>query len=257
MSDRLIALDDPARHTIARMLTELSFTTVQATFFPQLPDEDPSMFAVRRTGLLCTTAVIAALAGPMPGAASAQSAQKVSLQLSGLYVGVFGDAYDGLKGGPGAELQLRYTPGAWSFGAGTQASLHDFTDAELSDQQVLLTGAFFEPRRVIDIGSSSVAPYLSARFAWLRQTLNMTLTDGIDEVDVEATASGGQINGGGGLLFRMSPRVNLDIGATFGVIRFGDVEINAGNYGQGTVQGTTGTGQNVVFRLGLAIGLGH
>ena len=36
---------------------------------------------------------------------SAQSARRISLQASGLYVGVFGDAFEGLKNGPGFEAQ--------------------------------------------------------------------------------------------------------------------------------------------------------
>lgn len=119
-----------------------------------------------------------------------------------------------------------------------------------------LTGVFFEPRRVIDVGSTVVAPYISARFAYLRQSIDFTLSDGRETVDVQAKASGSQVNAGGGLLFRMSPRVNLDLGATFGMIRFGDVEVNVPGMGNTTVDGSSGTGQNLVIRAGLAIGLG-
>ena len=89
---------------------------------------------------------------------AAQSAQKWSVQASGLYVGMFGKAYEGLKAGPGFEAQVRYTPSVWSFGFGGQASQHDFKDTELQGKKVTLAGAFFEPRRVLDVGSAKYAP---------------------------------------------------------------------------------------------------
>lgn len=191
-----------------------------------------------------------------PRTAQAQSAQRWSVQASGLHVGVFGDAYEGLKAGLGAEVQLRFTPGVWSFGIGGQASSHGTTGEGFDGQTVMLQGAFIEPRRVIDIGSSRVAPYLSARLAYLQQTIDFTLSDGVSVLDVNAEASGAQVNAGGGLLVRISPRVNLDLGATYGVIRFGDVIVNVPGFGQSNVAGTSGTGQNLVLRAGLAIGLG-
>jgi opacity protein-like surface antigen len=186
----------------------------------------------------------------------AQSAQRWSLQASGLHVGVYGDAYEGLEAGAGGELQIRLTPGVWSFGIGGQASSHGTVDMGFGDQKVSLTGVFIEPRRVIDVGSSRVAPYVSARLAYLKQSVDFTITNGVDAVSVDAEASGTQINGGGGLLVRLSPRVNLDVGATYGLIRFGDVSVDVPGVGSTVVDGSSGNGQNLVIRLGLAIGLG-
>ena len=202
--------------------------------------------------LLGASLVSAAMTLPV----SAQSAQRLSLQASGLHVSAFGDAYEGLKAAPGAELQLRFTPGVWSFGVGVQASSHSFDDATFGNEKVLLSGFFFEPRRVIDIGSSRVAPYLSARVALLRQSIDFVFNDGVDDYDVTAEASGTQLNGGGGMLVRLSPRVNLDLGATFGLIRFGDVKVEIPGVGSTAIDGSSGNGQNLVVRVGLAIGLG-
>jgi hypothetical protein len=208
-------------------------------------------------GGMHTTALLAALAvALLPRTTAAQSAQRWSLQASGLHVGVYGEAYEGLEAGLGGELQLRFTPGVWSFGVGAQASSHGTTGEGFDGQTVMLQGVFVEPRRVIDIGSSRVAPYFSARLAYLQQTIDFTLSDGVTTLDVSAEASGAQVNGGGGLLVRLSPRVNFDLGATFGVIRFGDVLVNVPGVGQTNVAGTSGTGQNLVLRAGLAIGLG-
>jgi hypothetical protein len=199
---------------------------------------------------------------------AAQSAQRWSIQASGLYVGVFGDAYSGLENGAGGEVQLRLTPSLWSYGFGVQYSSHGLSQA--SGQSVALTGVFFEPRHVFDIGSAKYAPYMSARLAYLQQSADLgdvaqariartssTLSLSVQQrASLELSASGFQGNIGGGVLTKLSPRVNLDLGVTLGVIRFGDVTAKVGGQTAGTFTGTSGTGQNVVARAGLAIGLG-
>lgn len=179
----------------------------------------------------------------------AQSAQRFSIQGSGLFVGMSGDAYEGMDAGPGAELQIRYTPSVWSFGLGYQYSTHG-VDVDGFDDDVTLSGAFFEPRRTFDVGSATYAPYASARLAVLKEAIDF---DAGGE-SYSASATGTQINIGGGVLFRISPRVNFDLGATFGIINFGDVEVTVPGMGTATV-GEGGSGQNFVLRAGIAIGL--
>lgn len=202
-----------------------------------------------RLAALCALA-LAALAA-LPIAARAQSAQRYSVQASGIFVGTFGEAYDGLKDGAGIEAQFRITPSAWSFGFGLQGSSHKFDDVDLGNESVTLAGIFFEPRRVLDVGSSQFAPYVSARVAFLQQSLDLD----INGTAVSASASGAQVNGGGGVLVRLSPRVNLDLGATYGLIKFGDVEVDVSGVGKTKIDGTSGNGSNLVLRAGLAIGL--
>ena len=197
---------------------------------------------------------------------AAQSAQRWSIQASALYVAVFGSAYDGLKNGTGGEFQVRVTPSLWSYGFGVQYSVHDLKDAP--GNNIGLGGVFFEPRRVFDVGSPKFAPYLSARVAYLQQSANLTvIVNRIARTDPGVTlsvapqqtftlnASGFQGNVGGGVLMKLSSRVNLDLGATAGVIRFGNVTAKSGSQTT-SFPGTSGTGQNVVVRGGLAIGLG-
>ncbi len=178
----------------------------------------------------------------------AQSAQRWSIQVSPIFVAAFGSAYEGLDNGLGFEAQARLTPSAWSFGFGIQGSSHGLSDLE---ENVTLAGIFFEPRRVFDMGTNQ-APYVSGRFAILAQSA--TIEDPtFGSFDLSAT--GAQFNVGGGVLFRLSPRVNLDLGATLGIIHFGDVEVQSGGQTQ-TFEGTSGNGQNLVLRVGLAFGLG-
>jgi hypothetical protein len=174
----------------------------------------------------------------------AQSAQAISLQVSGLYNGLFGNVFGGLQDGTGAEAQIRYTPGALSFGAGFQYTEHGLN---LFMENAQLYGAFFEPRYRIHTGSNVLAPYLSARFA----VLKMGFTGG----DLSVNSNFIQLNGGGGLLYRVGSRINLDLGATYGYDRLG-----AGRFSSerdGTIsEFPARSGSNVVFRLGFAVGLG-
>lgn len=175
----------------------------------------------------------------------AQSAQAVSLQVSGLYNGfVSGDVFDGLHNGFGAEGQIRYTPGALSLGAGFQYTVHDF---DFSEENAQFYGGFFEPRYRIHTGSNVVAPYLSARFSWLKI--------GFSGDDLSVSSDFIQLNGGGGILYRLGSRFNLDLGATFGYNRLGAGTVDSKEFGRlGNFDSNDGT--NVVVRLGLAVGLG-
>lgn len=183
---------------------------------------------------------------PLPGLLGAQSAQRWSAQGSILYVSPSGDAYEGLDAGAGFEAQVRYTPSAFSIGAGYQRSSHDLTFDDGTTESVTLAGVFAEPRYVIDVGSGSYAPYLAGRVAFLTQKIAF---DGL-----EASASGTQINLGGGVLVRLSPRVNLDLGATYGAIDFDDVEVQFEGQ-SATIDGSSGSGKNLVLRAGVTIGL--
>jgi hypothetical protein len=205
-------------------------------------------------------------------AAFAQTSQKISVQGSGLFAQLYGDAFTDIKDGIGGELQLRYTPGKWSFGAGIQHTIHDYSNTlsipvEGNDipifSNVKLTGVFVEPRYVIDIGSAKFAPYLSGRFAFSKMKFEFT-----DELLTALTGfildlsepTGPTINGGGGVLIRLASRANLDLGVTFGYTKFKDIRFRILD-ADSNVELTNdpieiGSGTNAVFRVGLAFGLG-
>lgn len=181
------------------------------------------------------------------GEAAAQSAQRISLQVSGLYASLFGEDYEGIGNGFGGEAQLRFTPGALSIGVGGQYTRHGIDDF---DGNASFLGGFIEPRFVIATGSNNFAPYVSTRFSFLRQSL---------DVSSEFNACSGSNNGvtanaGGGVLVRLSSRMNLDAGATYGYTWFGSGTFTCDSGDEGEL--SSGSGSNVVVRLGLAIGLG-
>jgi hypothetical protein len=194
-------------------------------------------------------AAVAAATTMSLGSLKAQSAQPFSGQVSLISVAPSGEAYEGMTSGVGFEAQLRYTPSALSIGIGYQSSTHDVDMGEgFGTIDATISGVFVEPRYVLDIGSASWAPYISARLARLTQAADL------DDIEVEVSASGTQFNIGGGALVRLSPRVNLDLGLTYGKIDFDDGVITVDGE-KFVVAGTGGSGNNLVLRAGVTVGI--
>ncbi|MEO7964956.1 MAG: hypothetical protein ABIT38_13720 [Gemmatimonadaceae bacterium] len=183
-----------------------------------------------------------------PSIAIAQTRQPVSIQGSPVYVAVGGGSYHGMKGGPGGEVQIRLTPNAWSFGLGLQSTSHNVAD-EILYGNATLRGLFFEPRYVFSMASTRLFPYASGRAVFIRQS---TSTLGI-----ESHAYGSQMNVGGGVLVRIASNVNLDLGSTFGWINLGKPTIDRNPDNVELVDSFRTSGQDVLLRLGVAVGLGR
>ncbi len=173
-----------------------------------------------------------------PFSAAGQSAQMFSLQFSGLGAYPFGGGLENVDFGFGWEAQIRLNPSAFSIGAGAEQTFHKVVG---TNRDIVLLGGFLEPRYVLDIGSDNAVMYLSGRVALSQITMK--------QGSFESSGTGYTLNGGGGLLFRLSDRVNLDTGATIGWKKLGEVDLPIGTF-------DLGTGANVVGRVGLAIGLG-
>jgi hypothetical protein len=210
------------------------------------------------TRIRCLCVVAVAFAVVAVSELRAQSAQLVSLQFSGLSAVLFGDEFADIDPGFGGEAQIRVTPSAFSIGGGFQftthgSSLFEGDPSVTSDFSFQLYGAFLEPRVVIPVESDVVAPYLSIRLSVLRENGSVTAQG----AKITASATGVLGNAGGGFLFALSRRVNLDLGVTVGYGSFGDltVEVDGVPVDIGQVTGSR-AGGNVVFRTGLAVGLG-
>jgi hypothetical protein len=204
------------------------------------------------TGGRAWVVVVAIATAVLAQSVRAQTGQKLSVQASGLYADLYGDQFKTFKAGYGVEVQLRYTPSALSLGAGVQYTQHGDSEAERDGHHadVDLVGFFIEPRYVLDVGSDRAAPYISGRAAFGRFDVQVDFSTG--EV-LTFDSNGLTLNGGGGVLIRLTPRVNLDLGLTLGFSRYQDTT--------GYVDGTPydqpgGSGLNAVARVGLAIGIG-
>lgn len=195
-----------------------------------------TMRSVRRAGFCLITAAVCATA------AQGQTLQPYSIQGSAIFVIAGGTAFAGTEAGPGIELQVRKNISQLTIGAGFQYSRHDFLDFP---DPLNLTGVFIEPRWVLPGSSTSWAPYVSGRLALFRQALS---TEGVG-----ASATGVQLNAGGGILVNLTRNANLDLGATFGLMRFGAMTFN---FVSGSQQYPSSSGTNLVLRAGLAFGIG-
>ena len=187
--------------------------------------------------------VLCVLGATPRGDVEAQSAQTFSLQVSGLVNGVLKEVFVGLQNGVGAEAQFRYTPGALSVGAGFQFTIHEL---EERTETARFYGGFVEPRYRIHAGSNVVAPYVSARFA--------AFTIGFSGEDLSLSSTFLELNGGGGILVRLGPRVNLDVGATLGYDHLGEGMLRSRVRVTSTPVAST-SGSSLVAHLGLAVGL--
>jgi hypothetical protein len=216
-----------------------------------------------------TGTLSAALGAP----SAAQSRQAFSLQVSGLFAKPFGGDYNDFKlgSGGGAEAQIRYTPGALSIGAGFQFTSHqsqgylltldDGSLVDVSGVGAKLFGAFLEPRYVLFIGSDRVAPYVSARLSLLYYGTDATWTDRSQPYQgtMNWSTTGLTANGGGGFMVRLTSRLNLDLGATYGYSSFGAYSIRIREQQSGASaqdKSAGGHGSNVIVRMGLAMGIG-
>jgi hypothetical protein len=193
---------------------------------------------------LSLVSLLLALALP----AGAQTRSLWSIQGSVLYAGLEGEAYSGTDPGPGFEAQIRrrLSP-LWSLGCGFQGTYHSLS---AFSGDVSLQGIFCEPRRIVDINSDVVFPYVSARGAVLRQSLSSGT--------LHSSADGATINVGAGLMVPFGNTASdhptlLEFGGSAGYTTFGEYSTVDPS---GTRTGSTGSGWNFVLRVGIAIGLG-
>ncbi len=156
-----------------------------------------------------TTRAIAALAAllGLSAPAEAQSLQHWSVQGSAAVIAPV-SLPEGLDSdiGLGFDAQLRYTFSRWSLGAGYQRS--DVYRATASDLTIALSLGFLEPRYVV-FASTPMAGYLAGRLGAGQLVCSRDRCD--DEWHVVA-------GGGGGLLFKLTDRLSLDLGGQYFVV---------------------------------------
>ena len=200
-----------------------------------------------RVSFRLITAVTLLAAAQLP--LGAQTRANWSVQGSGLIAGLGGDAYRGVDTGYGLELQARKRLTAfWSLGCGLSGTYHEFSEFQ---GEIRLEGAFCEPRRVIDVGSESVFPYLSARGAFLYR-------NDTDSTGFNASANGITANIGAGIMVPFGSKTSnypmlVEFGGSAGYTTFGDLNGVLRNGNTFTRDG--GSGFNFVLRAGIAIGL--
>ncbi|MEJ7812272.1 MAG: outer membrane beta-barrel protein [Gemmatimonadaceae bacterium] len=194
-------------------------------------------WAMAGVGLACLTAA----------SVRAQARQPFSAQLSGIYMSVAGDPYEGTNAGPGVEAQIRWNVpgrfGGFSLGGGFQRTSHSL---DRPDTDLVLTGFFLEPRFVLAgsfFGSERFAPYLAPRITLLTQRYNAD--------DFDGSTGGLSGNLGAGLLYRLNRRANIDAGATIGYTTIRDERVTDRET-QAEFNLPSGSGVNLMTRVGVA-----
>ena len=161
---------------------------------------------------------------------SAQTDQPFALQVSG----VAQDADQNFIGRElGVEGQIRWTRGAWSFGAGVQFTSNGDATSNMGgafDYDANTLGLFLEPKFVVLVFADRFGLYVSSRVAVSRMTESEVGTrqgppTGAPEAySAEGTRTGFAAHLGLGLLIRLTPRVNVDLGGYWGVIQWGETD---------------------------------
>jgi hypothetical protein len=150
--------------------------------------------------------------------AAAQSRQPWSAQGSVLYTAQDLGGRAGTVGGVGFEGQVRRTFPRFSVGGGVQYSRHTSGPDALG-----LTGVFIEPRYVPEVSSSSFAPYIAGRIAYLHGSLSS------DAIDGNGSSSGLALGLGAGVIYPLTRRVNFDIGGAVLRQSLGNITLDDAN----------------------------
>jgi opacity protein-like surface antigen len=171
-----------------------------------------------------TVALAALLLAASP--AAAQSLQRWSVQGSAAVIAPV-SVPEGLDSdiGLGFDAQLRYTFSRWSLGAGYQRS--NVYNASASDLTIALSLGFLEPRYVVFAGGPA-AGYLAGRLGAGQLVCSRDRCDDTWHFVV---------GGGGGLLFKLSDRLSVDLGGQYFVV----TDASSSDY--------------ATARLGLGVGL--
>ena len=130
----------------------------------------------------------------------------------------------------GVEGQLRLTEGAGSVGLGVRATSFERAEDEINDSlswDASSLGFFVEPRFVVGVLGDRVSLYVLGRLASDRLSANESgfRSDGLGSSPVAYSVEGSLTSFAGylgsGLLIRLTPHVNLDLGSVEGIPRWG------------------------------------
>lgn len=170
-------------------------------------------------------------------------AQGFSFGASGMYAALNGADFNGVNAGLGGDLQFRYHAArGFSIGAGVQYTSHG---VDGFSENYGVRAFFADARYAFERPSSpSVTPYLGARVGLAHL--------GISSGGTDLTANGTALGPAGGMLIRLTPTTQLDVGIVWFAVHFGNYSLN------GSEQANTDTnGSALALRAGVTIGFGR
>jgi hypothetical protein len=169
-------------------------------------------------------------------------AQSFSFAGGGVYASLSGSDFDGINGGLGIDAQFRYhARGGVSVGGGVQYTSHGIDGL---DPNFGVRAFFADLRYSFENASSpSITPYIGARAALAHY--------GISQGGNSASANGTAFGPAGGMLIRLAPAAQLDVGIVWYSVHFGNISAN------GTEQpDTKSSGSALALRAGVSFGFG-
>ncbi len=170
------------------------------------------------------------------------SAQSFSFSAGGIYAALNGSDFDGINAGVGGDLLLRYhAASGFSIGGGVQYTSHGIDGI---DPNFGVTGFFADARYAFERKlSASITPYVGARVVLASYNVSQSGTS--------VKASGTAFGPGAGMLVRLSPAAQLDLGVLWLSVHFGDAKVNGA-----TQSGTKSSGSSLALRAGVVFGFG-
>jgi hypothetical protein len=169
--------------------------------------------------------------GPLPS---------ISLEGSVLYNTFQGRDFRNVNDGGGFEAQANIGVGAFSLGGGYLRTTHSITGIA---EDAVQSGPYLEPRLALPFYYTNFTPYLMGRVARITHRVDTSLG--------ERESTGTSVGGGVGMLVRLTPGVQLNMGLLYSSFRLGRIE-----QGGTTVTGSGGDGTTLGFRAGLSLGGG-
>jgi hypothetical protein len=157
-----------------------------------------------------------------------------------LYSRLGGRDYHGTEDGVGFDAQATLGVDAFALGGGYLRTTH----AAPSGSDITMQGFFIEPRIALPFYYENFTPYILGRVTRVNE--RREVSGGTRE------AWGTALGGGGGLLVRLVPGLQLNMALTYNAMRLGDAKL-AGQ----RLTGTSTRGNSVGFRAGMSLGYGE
>lgn len=163
-----------------------------------------------------------ALLGVVPADVNAQSRRdwppqhrrerpQLALEASGLFSSQRGEPLGSVGDGTGFDVMGSIGSGMFSLGGGYQYQTHRRT----TSGNVVVDGAFLEPRLALPLAVGNFTPYVFARGARLTRRVHDAA-----QGDEERAVSGTAVGGGLGTLFWLAPNIQLNTSLLWQDMRF-------------------------------------
>ena len=183
------------------------------------------------------------LLGGVP--ALAQSSTRVSVEVSGGYLLLGGDAFAATDDGMGFEAQLRLGfRGGSGLGIGYYRSKHS---VPALPEDIAMSSVFADVRYYLPV-ESRLRPYVAARLGLMQKGTEVLIPF---TGPVEGKARGTLVGAGAGLSYMVTSAIDVMLAAGYDLTFFGDSDYQGERFSD-----TSANGSVLGVRLGVSVGFG-